>query len=270
MFAQINHIAIISRHISTLGRFYESAFNLSPPSERRPLNGVTIGDGYAGININSRRAGSVSALDHFGFLVDDVPAVLERMQSQYPQTGLVKRPSSRPFAAYSGHDPDGNVFDLAQKNNDNRSSIYKEQAEEAGKQDRYINKFAIRTVNPDQVARFYREVFELETLNRKTEAPGHHLTDGRVTLSILPWTIDLCENMSIKRPGPDHLGFKVENIDALKKDLLRIAARNPAMAPIQLGGTEETDACAELFRKSALGSFQIADSDGNWIDISVD
>ena len=33
------------------------------------------------------------------------------------------------------------------------------------------------------------EVFGLEPLNKKTSAPGHHLTDGRVMLSILPWSI---------------------------------------------------------------------------------
>ena len=34
---------------------------------------------------------------------------------KYPQVKWLKRPSSRPYAGISTHDPDGNVFDLSQK-----------------------------------------------------------------------------------------------------------------------------------------------------------
>ena len=95
----------------------------------------------------------------------------------------MKRPSTRPFAAYSGHDPDGNVFDLAQKKNDTRLDLYAQQANGSGTHERYINKFAIRTPNAEQCAEFYADVFELQPVNRKTDAPGYHLTDGRITLS---------------------------------------------------------------------------------------
>ena len=98
-----------------MGRFYEAVFGLRS-GRSRPLNAATVGDGYVGLNINPLRDGYVGGLDHFGMVVDDVNLVLERARKKFPQANIVKRPSTRPFAAYSAHDPDGNVFDLAEKN----------------------------------------------------------------------------------------------------------------------------------------------------------
>ena len=57
MFAQINHVAMVSSDWPLLGRFYEAAFGMrqSPTAKPRPLNGLTVGDGHVGLNINPRR-----------------------------------------------------------------------------------------------------------------------------------------------------------------------------------------------------------------------
>jgi catechol 2,3-dioxygenase-like lactoylglutathione lyase family enzyme len=268
MFAQINHMAVISPHYPTLGKFYEAMFGLKPSSRSRPAAAITIGDGYVGLNIIPRRDGYVGGIDHFGMVVDDVAPVLERMQKKHKKANIVKRPSARPFAAYSGHDPDGNVFDIAQKKEDTRKEVYADIAAQGWAQDRYLNKFAIRTPNAEQVAEFYRDVFELEPVNRKSEAPGYHLTDGRVTLSILPWSIPVFEGMSIKRPGPDHVGFHVENLDAFKVHVADIAGANPYLAPMVLGGSTESNVRKHFFEQQAGGKWQMSDPDGNWIDIT--
>ncbi len=236
MFAQINHAAIISHQYPTLAKFYEAVFAMKG-SSFRVTDAPIVGDGYVGMQLIPRRDGYVGGIDHFGMVVDDVETILDRMQKKHKKANIVKRPSTRPFAAYSGHDPDGNVFDLAEKKNDTRVDLYAQQAAEGWNQERYINKFAIRTPNAEQCAEFYADVFELQPVNRKTEAPGWHLTDGRVTLSIMPWSIPIFEGMSIKRPGPDHLGFHVENLAGFKK-------------------------------KSATGKWQMTDPDGNWLDIT--
>jgi catechol 2,3-dioxygenase-like lactoylglutathione lyase family enzyme len=219
MFAQINHMAIISPAYGNLEKFYQAVFGLRPSARTRPGSAATTGDGYVGLNLIPRRDGYIGGIDHFGMVVDDVEPVLERMQKKYRNANIVKRPSARPFAAYSGHDPDGNVFDLAQKKQDTRKEVYAEIAAEGWAQDRYFNKFAIRTPNAEQCAEFYADVFALQPVNRENAAPGHHLSDGRVTLSILPWSIDVFEGMSIKRPGPDHVGFHVENLDSFKAQM---------------------------------------------------
>jgi catechol 2,3-dioxygenase-like lactoylglutathione lyase family enzyme len=235
---------------------------------KRPADAVVYGDGYVGLNIIPKRDGYIGGLDHFGMVVDDIDTALARMKAKHPKADIVKRPSARPFAAYSGHDPDGNVFDLAQKKEDTRKDIYAELAVEGWHQDRYLNKFAIRTQNAEQVADFYMDVFELEPLNKKSEAPGYHLTDGRVTLSILSWSIPLFEGISIKRPGPDHIGFKVESIEALKADVQKVAGMNPYLAPVPLGGSKESDVRKQFFGRAATGQLQMTDPDGTWIDVT--
>src|SRR5215472_13835117 len=158
MFAQINHCAIISHQYNMLSKFYEVVFGLKY-SAFRLVDAPLVSDGYVGMQLIPRRDGYVGGIDHFGMVVDDVD----------------------------------NVFDLAAKKEDNRKDLYKEIAEKGWHQDRYINKFAIRTPNAEQCAEFYADVFELQPVNRKSEAPGYHLTDGRVTLSILPWSIPVFE-----------------------------------------------------------------------------
>ena len=267
MFAQINHVAIISHQYYALGKFYEAVFGLKAAGNR-PASAITIGDGYVGLNLIPRRDGYVGGIDHFGMLVDDVEPVLERMKKKHGKAAIVKRPSTRPYAAYSGHDPDGNVFDLAQKKADTRKEVYAEIAGGGWAQDRHINKFAIRTPNAEECAAFYRDVFELEPVRGKSGASGHLLTDGRVTLAIMPWAIPMFEGMSIKRPGPDHFGFKVENLEAFKAHLAEVAGANPYLAPVPLGGSKESDLRRRFFAASATGKFQMSDPDGVWIDIT--
>lgn len=267
MFAQINHMAISSVNYSMVGRFYEAVFGLRC-STHRPFHGVVYSDGYAGLNINPKRDGSPGGLDHFGFLVDDVDEVRERIEKKWPGSDLVKRPSTRPFAAYSGNDPDCNVFDLAQKKDDTRSNIYAEAAAESWNQDRYLNKFAIRTKNVDRVAEFYMDVFELTPTNTESESSARHLTDGRVTLSIMPWSIGVFKGMAIHRAGPEHIGFRVESIEALKNDIATATGANQYLAPVQLGGSKEADMRHSFFKRSATGKYQLADPDGTWIDVT--
>src|SRR5436309_10740817 len=270
VFAQINHMAIISPAYSFLEKFYEAVFGLKPSQKIRPGSAATIGDGYVGLNLIPRRDGYVGGIDHFGMVVDDVEPVLERMKRKHKNATIVKRPSARPFAAYSGHDPDGNVFDLAQKKEDTRKEVYAEIAGGGWAQDRYVNKFAIRTPNAEECAEFYRDVFELEPVNRKSCTAGYCLTDGRVTLAVLPWSIPAFEGMSVKRPGPDHIGFHVENLDAFKARVAEVAGMNPYLAGVPLGGSLESDVRKRFFAGQASGKWQMSDPDGNWIDITDD
>ena len=268
MFAQINHMAMNSPNWPMLAKFYQAMFGLKPPKhDLKPANGISVGDGYAGLNINPLRDGYVGGLDHFGMVVEDVETALERARKKFPQANIVKRPSTRPFAQYSGHDPDGNVFDLAQKDF-KLGAIYAEKGGEGFARDRYLNKFAIRTMNAEKCAGFYTDVFGLQPSNAQGEERGWHLTDGRVTLSILQWSIPAFAGMSIKRPGPDHIGVRVESIEAFTNHMNAVAGSNPYVAPMRLGGSPESDVRKELLRRAATGKMQIADPGAVWIDIT--
>ena len=116
MFSKINHVAVVSENYAQLAQFYIAAFGMRTSDKARPGRAVTVGDGYVGLNINPRRAGRSAGLDHFGVQVEDCETVFSRMWAKYPTVKWLKRPSNRPFAGITTHDPDGNVFDLSQKN----------------------------------------------------------------------------------------------------------------------------------------------------------
>ncbi len=265
MFAQINHMAMISSDYSLLERYYRSLFKFSVSGRNDPEASTVVGDGNVGLNILPRRDGYVGGIDHFGMLVDHLETVQDRISGKDWGAKLVKRPSYRPFAAWSGHDPDGNVFDLAPKSGENLDDVYAERGELTGAR---FSRFAIRTVNAEKCAEFYSEVFELKLVNRKEGDVNFHLSDGTVTLSLMPWDIEKFVGMSIKRPGPDHIGITVDNIEDFGAEMKRIGEKNTFLASRPLGGSRESDTRRDWLKANALGSLQIADPDGNWLDIT--
>ena len=48
----------------------------------------------------------------------------------------------------------------------------------------------------------------------------------------------------------------------------RLAEKNTFIAARPLGGSDEANTRRDLLAKCALGKYQMADPDGNWIDIS--
>jgi hypothetical protein len=266
MFAKLKHVAIVSDRFQLLGQFYEALFGMkSSAAAAKELRGAaTVGDGYVGLNINSRSPGRQCGLDHFGFEVEDVETVFSRLSAKYPQIKVLHRPGGRSFAGISTHDPAGNVFDLS-KGVGKRRGVYEEGE---WQQERYINHLALRTVMPDLVAGYYRDVFELMALEKPAGDPNHYLSDGRVTLTIMPWDITDYLGSGIERPALDHLGFHVENLAALQKDIDALAERDPSLAPRRARKDSEGDARLKLFSKCPRGTLQLADPDGILIDVT--
>jgi catechol 2,3-dioxygenase-like lactoylglutathione lyase family enzyme len=264
MFAKINHVAIVSENYTQLGKFYEAVFGMKTGSSR-PGRAITVGDGYVGLNINPRREGRQARLDHFGIEVEDVETVFQRMRAHYPRVKWLQRPSTRPFAGLTTHDPDGNVFDLSQKTMKNRTSLY---AEEGWQQPRILSHIAIRTMNAEAMAQFYSDVFELTTLNKAEGDPNFYVSDGRMTIELMQWDIESSAGVSVIMPGMDHLGFKVESIEKLKEDVEGLSA-NPFMRPMGIGVGAEGATRLKIFRDCCpLGRFHMADTDGILIDVA--
>ena len=267
MFAQINHMAIISPHYPTLEKFYLAVFGLRPSKRQRPGAAATCGDGYVGLNLIPRRDGYVGGIDHFGMVVDDVEPVLDRMQKKHKKANIVKRPSARPFAAYSGHDPDGNVFDLSQKQMANRAGVYVDN-EGAAQHERHISHVAMRTMRPDEMAKFYIDVLQLSEQNAKPGDPNHYLTDGKMTLMIMPWRIKNYLGTSILPTGMDHVGFTVESVDKLKEDVEELVGVNPVLNPIPVGKGKESAARLDLLKQQCpIGDYFLSDPDFTMIAV---
>jgi catechol 2,3-dioxygenase-like lactoylglutathione lyase family enzyme len=224
-----------------------------------------VRDGYVGLNLNPRAPGRQAGFDHFGFEVEDVELVFSRLKEKYPKINVLKRPGNRPFAGISLHDPAGNVFDLSQQGMENRRDLYTEKDQAMP---RKISHVALRVLDPDMIAEFYRTVFELVELEKPAGDANHYLSDGRVTLAILPWQITDFAGSGIERPALDHVGFKVESMAAFKADLEKYSSTSALPAEDRPEKNPEREVRRNLFAKCCFGQFQMADPDGVLIDVS--
>lgn len=266
MSARINHVAITSDHYAINARFYEALFGMKQGKTNRlpPARAISLGDGYVGMTHIPRRDGRTSGLDHFGIEVEDIEDTIARMKAFDPELNALKRPPIRPYAAYSAHDPDTNIFDLSQRNIGFQKDVYAEN-EGTDTRQRVISHIALRTRNAERCAQFYAEVFGLKLLNKPSDE-NYYLSDGRVTLAIFQWRMTDYYGMDPARTGLDHIGFKVESVEQVKKDLEFLIGENPHMHGRPLGYGSEGEARLNLFKKCPLGCFHLTDIEGVYID----
>ena len=146
---------------------------------------VIASDGNIGVAFNRRRPGYHGGLDHFGIQVDDMEVSIRADQGEVSfGVGIVERPSNRPFADYSTHDPEGNIFDLMQPGKSDAKGVWLDGERE---QQRWIKHITMRVLNPAALAQFYMEVYEFTSEEKALEDPNFYLTDGKVTLVLAPW-----------------------------------------------------------------------------------
>jgi catechol 2,3-dioxygenase-like lactoylglutathione lyase family enzyme len=230
----------------------------------RPARATPVGDGQIGLNHIPRREGRRSGLDHFGFEVEDMQLALGRITKFDSRLEYVKRPSVRPNAAVSAHDPDMIIFDLAERNSGKAQDIF---AENNWQQPRYINHIVLRSREPERSAQFYHEVFELDLSNDRSDG-NWRLSDGRVALIIMPWSMRNFIGHDPLPPQLDHFGFKVESVEAIKQEMIDLIGVNPQFATKPLGYGEEGKARLDLFKQCPVGEFHLTDLEGVYIDVT--
>jgi len=112
-----------------------------------------------------------------------------------------------------------------------------------------IRHLAIITLDPEKLAKFYEQTFEMTRLPARP-VPGSkaiYMTDGYVTLALL-------ENKAEgKPPGLNHFGFEVEDQEEITKRLAKGGIKPPAKRPADRPYAET----------------RATDPDGNNFDISV-
>ncbi|MET0583417.1 MAG: VOC family protein [Candidatus Binatia bacterium] len=160
MSARIRHLALYTENQTGMANFYKTVFGMKRITEsfNQPNHGH-ISDGVIGLAVLRRRPGFHSALDHFGFEVDDVGVILERLKEKYPKVLVTKGLEQVAFAVFRSHDPAGTQFDISWKQHPKVQEGYKD---DGWKQPRQINHIAIRSAEPERVAEFYHEVFDLK------------------------------------------------------------------------------------------------------------
>jgi hypothetical protein len=227
------------------------------------------------MTVIGRKPGYVPGLHHFGVDVDDVRDAIARIKKKYPEVAVLKRPSNRPFATYGAHDPEGNYFDLTQEGMSNRRDVYavragSPQVEQPREQPRRIHHIKLRVMNPSNIAAFYRDSFDLLEAEKALEDPNFYLTDGKVTLIVAPWKMSDFEGAGIDRPGLEHLGFKVESVEAVKKDLAALRDSNPEMNERIVSEPSEGERRVALIASCRHGQHQLSSPDGVFVDVLQD
>ena len=273
MLTRIQHVAIVSENFVRETRFYEVVLGMkrskpgSAEEEKaiRTNYALSISDGYVGMTVIGRKPGYVPGLHHFGIDVDDVDEACSRIKEKYPAITVLKRPSNRPFATLGAHDPEGNYFDLTQEGMENRRDVY---VETARQQPRRVHHIKLRVMNPMGIAAFYRDLFDLKEEEKALEDHNFYLTDGRVTLIIAPWKMSDFAGAGIDRPGIEHLGYKVESVETVKKELAALREFDPEMRERIISEPKEGERRLALIASCRHGRHQFSDPDGVFIDIT--
>lgn len=113
-----------------------------------------------------------------------------------------------------------------------------------------IRHLAIITLDPERLAKFYEDVFQMTRLTGKAGVPGSkavYMTDGYITLALL-------ENKAEGKPtGLNHFGFHVDDHEETSRRLTKAGVKAPAKRPADRPYAET----------------RATDPDGNNFDISV-
>lgn len=218
-------------------------------------------------------------LDHFGIEVADVGAVLEKLKSDYPGIGVIERPASAPFPGYLAHDPVGSIFAISEAG---ASAVPSERVvtanfsrfNDADPSGRYLHHYAIRCKRVAECADFYEDVFGFAHTKDDGDDPKHYLSDGKVSLLLIPWHINDYGGISVTGRGADHIGFKVEDAATMIAEILDNHSRYaPGMAPMWLFETvnrlsdESQVIDGILDRGCPMSSYHFTDRDGVFVAV---
>jgi catechol 2,3-dioxygenase-like lactoylglutathione lyase family enzyme len=294
MSAKIKHVAILTDNYPRLANFYETLFGMTksksavehgPPGSRvggleAPSGAVSLSDGYIGMAIIGRETGYSAGLDHFGIVVDDIEIFSTRLRQCYPAVKLLKRVSNRPFASFSCHDPEGNVYDVSQAGMANVKGTY---ADADSERLRRIHHIKLRAIHPSALAKFYVDMFQFREEEKASEDPNFYLSDGKVRLVIARWSIMDYDGTSVAKPTLEHIGFQVENVEAVKRDLqsngftvesfdevkrnLDAMNANPQTPKRAIEWALEREAMLQHCSGCRYGNYHFSDPDGIFIDV---
>jgi catechol 2,3-dioxygenase-like lactoylglutathione lyase family enzyme len=93
-----------------------------------------------------------------------------------------------------------------------------------------IKHLAIKARDTEKLAKFYKEVFQMEELNRSKSDRGDHpviyLTDGYLNLALLPFSLRAESTL-----GLNHFGWKVDDVEEVSELIVQRGVEEPKMRP---------------------------------------
>ncbi len=89
-----------------------------------------------------------------------------------------------------------------------------------------IRHIALYARNPEQLARFYEQVFGMEIVHRSTSSKSVYLSDGYLTLAVLQHQLERSEAV-----GLNHFGFEIDSTAEIARRLSAWNIEEPAARP---------------------------------------
>ena len=278
--ARINHITTMSTNPMAIGTMYETIFGLNFDTSPKPVNyGEVLTDGNVDLTLHHRLPGQRLGLDHFGIEVDDLEQIFDALNSKYPSVGWIRRPSSCPYGGYMTHDTEGSIFSITEKNDEPKPFVRETTKNftrwsDANPKKRNIHHYAIRTRNIEKVSQFYQDVFGFMHSHGKDGDSNHYLSDGSVTLMLIPWSLDVYAGISVTGRGPDHIGFLVEDATLVEKEIESFFSHySPGQSPLWVLNTinekseESQIRAAMIANQCPMTAYSFTDKDGTFVTI---
>ena len=240
---KLRHIAFISKEPKLLSDFYQKYFGFEEckvfPSGSRMVIDPLFNLAFlqqaavtAAVSGTHRTDGSEAELTvgihHYGFMVDNLdtavaklPAGLTRGANPQISAGVSGPEAARP-AEVRFIDPWGNNVDLS-----SRGYLGREEKKLPA-----VRLLAVQVPNPDKACEFYKQQFELNTVDRDGEG-NIRLSDGTVTLM-------LTKSQVRPKNGVQYFGIQVSEVASLKKRLQDggVAISEPALGKVQFDDPE--------------------------------
>jgi catechol 2,3-dioxygenase-like lactoylglutathione lyase family enzyme len=110
-----------------------------------------------------------------------------------------------------------------------------------------IRHLAIFVQDTDKVAKFYQTVFDMELVGSKGPGKSQYLSDGHLTLAILPHSTE-----GSVPCGLNHFGFSVTDREEITRRIVAAGLGEPAARPAD----------------RAYAEFRACDPEGNLFDLS--
>jgi len=240
---KLRHIAFISKEPKLLSDFYQKYFGFEEckvfPSGSRMVIDPLFNLAFlqqaavtAAVTGTHRADGSEAELTvgihHYGFMVDNLetavaklPAGLTRGANPQISAGVSGPEAARP-AEVRFIDPWGNNVDLS-----SRGYLGREEKKLPA-----VRLLAVQVPHPDEACEFYKQQFELNTVDRDTDG-NIRLSDGTVTLM-------LTKSQVRPKNGVQYFGIQVSDLAGLKKRLQdgSVAVSESAQGQIQFNDPE--------------------------------
>jgi len=227
--ARIRYIAVMADDPEKLADFYKRYLAMTEIA-RTDDGDVSLTDSFYNLTLLRSRGGGDEPAEpgfhHLGFQVESLKEVEARYKSLYPSGKVFKEQGGPQRGELRIRDVDGRTISLSEGTFGVR-----------GTERRFprIRHVAFATPNPTETLEFYSKVLGIKELPTSHEfrshgQPNRFAGDGSTNFAMHPYPPGVGQD---PRPGFNHMGFLVSDIDAVVKDMsacVRIAPR-PADRP---------------------------------------